>query len=218
VPGKRDCALLWFLEQGLDVPVRTTEQETVWKRPTYGALFRMLTNLVYGGAYAYGKTEHSAHYEDGHAQRVSRRKPREQWRVLIPNAHEGYVSWEVFEQVQQMISDNFRAPGHSGAAKRGASLLTGLLRCRRCGHKLTLHYIGREGDILRYSCYRGWLDNGEPRCITFGGVAIDGAVAQEVLQIVPPGAIEAAVVASEDEARQQDEVLEALKRDLEAAR
>ncbi len=178
----------------------------------------MLTNPVYGGAYAYGKTEHSAHYEDGHAQRRSRRKPREQWLALIPNAHEGYVSWETFEQIQQMLWDNFRAPGHSGAAKRGASLLTGLLRCRRCGRKLTVHYTGREGDILRYSCYRGWLDNGEPRCITFGGVTVDGAVARAVLRVIQPGAIEAAVAASEDEARQQDEVLEALERDLEAAR
>ena len=211
-------ALLWFLEQGLNLPVRISQEETVWKRPTYGAMYRMLTNPVYGGAYAYGKTEHSAHYEDGHAHRRSRRKPREQWLALIPNAHEGYVSWEEFEQVQQMISDNFRAPGHSGAAKRGASLLTGLLRCRRCGRKLTVHYTGREGDILRYSCYRGWLNNGEPRCITFGGVTVDGAVAQEVLRIVQPGAIEAAVAASKDEARKQDEVLEALKRDLEAAR
>ena len=211
-------ALLWFLEQGLDLPVRTSQEETVWKRPTYGAMYRMLTNPVYGGAYAYGKTEHSAHYEDGHAHRRSRRKPREQWIALIPNAHEGYVSWEAFEQLQQMISGNFRAPGHSGAAKRGASLLTGLLRCRRCGRKLTVHYTGREGDILRYSCNRGWLDNGEPRCITFGGVTVDGAVAQEVLRVVQPGAIEAAVAASEHEARKQDEVLEVLKRDLEAAR
>ena len=100
-------ALLWFLEQGLNLPVRMFQEETVWKRPTYGAMYRMLTNPVYGGAYAYGKTEQSAHYEDGHAHRRSRRKPREKWLALIPNAHEGYVSWEEFEQVQQMISDKF---------------------------------------------------------------------------------------------------------------
>lgn len=81
-----------------------------------------------------------------------------------------------------------------------------------------MHYTGREGDILSYSCNRGVLDNGEPRCITFGGVTVDGAVAREVLRLVQPGAIEAAVVANEDEARKQDDVLETLKRDLEAAR
>ena len=72
--------------------------------------------------------------------------------------------------------------------------------------------------MLRYCCYRGWLDNGEPRCITFGGVPLDEAIAKEVLRVVQPGGIEAAVLAAQEESRHQDEVLEALERDLEAAR
>src|SRR6516164_2433402 len=47
--------LLWFLEHDLQVPVRTAPGEIWWKRPAYGTLYRMLTNPVYGGAYAYGK-------------------------------------------------------------------------------------------------------------------------------------------------------------------
>ena len=48
-----------------------------------------LTNPVYGGAYAYGKTEQRLDYENGEPHRGARRKPREQWLALIPRAHEG---------------------------------------------------------------------------------------------------------------------------------
>ena len=94
-----------------------------------------------------------------------------------------------------------------GAATRGPALLTGLLRCRRCGRKLTVWYTGNAHNVLRYACHRGALDNGEPRCISFGGLVVDAAMAKEILRVVQPAAIEAAVVASEDASRQQDEVL-----------
>src|SRR5438552_930845 len=52
--------LLWFLEERLQLPVRRwsgTRWETIWKRPRYASVRAMLMNPVYGGAYAYGKTE-----------------------------------------------------------------------------------------------------------------------------------------------------------------
>jgi DNA invertase Pin-like site-specific DNA recombinase len=210
--------LLWFLEQGLELPARNELGETCWKRPSYGTVYRILTGPVYGGAYAYGKTEKTLHYEDGEPRKRSRRKPREQWLVLIRNAHEGYVSWERFEQIQQAIASNDRGWEQSGAAQNGSALLAALLRCRRCGRKLSVQYSGNRGDMLRYACHRGWLDNGEARCIAFGGTLVDEAIGQEVLRVVQPAALEAAVLASEEESRQQDDVLEALRRDLEAAR
>jgi hypothetical protein len=72
--------------------------------------------------------------------------------------------------------------------------------------------------VLRYSCIRGWLDNGEPRCIAFGGMSVDEAISREVLRVVQPAAIEASVLASEELGRQRDDILDALHRDLEAAR
>ena len=97
------------------------------------------------------------------------------------------------------------------------ALLVGLLRCRRCGHKLVVHYTGSHHDVLRYQCRRGWLDNGEPRCIGFAGLVVDQAITREILRVVQPAAIEAAVMAHEEQARKVDEVLAALQRDLEAA-
>jgi DNA invertase Pin-like site-specific DNA recombinase len=210
--------LLWFLEHGLEVPTRTPSGKSMWKRPVYRSMHRMLTSPVYGGAYAYGKTEHLTGYEGVRARHICRRKPREQWLAPIPGTHEGYVSWEEFEQIQRVVQQNNQGEPQPGAARNGQSLLAGLLRCRRCGRKLTVRYTGNGHDVLRYSCIRGWLDNGEPRCIAFGGITVDEAIGREVFRVVQPAAIEASVLAHQERARQRDDVVEALERDREAAR
>jgi DNA invertase Pin-like site-specific DNA recombinase len=211
--------LLWFHDHGLELPAVTPRGEIRWRRPIYGTVHQILTNPVYGGAYAYGKTERVMHYEAGEARCRDRRKPREQWLALIPDAHEGYVDWERFERIQRAIRANQqRGPGTPGSVKAGTALGAGLLRCRRCAAKLTVHYTGCHHDVVRYTCHRAWLDKGQPRCISFGGLAVDAAIAAEVLRVVQPAAVEAAIMAHREEAQKQDEVRAALERDIEAAR
>jgi DNA invertase Pin-like site-specific DNA recombinase len=210
--------LMWFLEHGLQVPTRNPRGQTCWKRPVYRSMHRMLTSPIYGGAYTYGKTEQLVRYDGGKPHHLCRRKPREQWLALIPGAHEGYVSWEEFERIAVAIRENNQGQHQPGAVKNGQALLTGLLRCSRCGRKLTVRYTGSGHDVLRYSCVRGWLDNGEPRCIAFGGISVDEAISKEVLRVVQPAAIEASVLAGEELGRQRDDILDALQRDLQAAR
>jgi hypothetical protein len=117
-----------------------------------------------------------------------------------------------------MVRQNIAGGERPGAAKQGAALLAGLLRCRRCGRKLTVRYTGSQHDVLRYACHRGWLDHGEPRCIAFGGIPVDDSIGKQVLEVVQPVAVQAAVLASEEQSRLQDDVVAALQRDLEAAR
>ena len=210
--------LLWFLEHELQLPAHNPRGELIWKRPVYRAVHRMITSPVYGGAYCYGKTEHLLRYEGGQTSRRTRRKPREQWLALIPEAHEGYVSWDEFERIQRLVHANNIGGEEPGAPKQGSGLLSGLLRCRRCGRKLTVRYTGNGHDVLRYSCHRGWLDHGEPRCIAFGGIPVDDSISKQVLEVVRPVAVEAAVLAHEEQSRMQDDALAALHRDLEAAR
>jgi DNA invertase Pin-like site-specific DNA recombinase len=210
--------LSWFLEHGLQLPARSVSGEITWRRPSFGVLYRMLSNPIYGGAYAYGKTESTIRYEQGEPRTSARRRPREEWLAFIPHAHEGYVSWDEFERIRETMAANTRAWDHAGSARNGPALVTGLLRCRRCGRKLVVCYTGNAHNVLRYICVRGARDNGEPRCISFGGLVVDDAIGKEILRVVQPAAVDAAVVASEAAAHQRDEVLNAWTRELEAAR
>jgi len=216
--GSARQTLLWFLEHGLQVPVSAPRGKAVWRRPRYSTIYNLLSNPVYAGAYAYGKTEHTTQYDQEQPRRRSRRKPKDQWWALIPNTHEGYLSWEQFQEVQQMMTNNAHRGDRSGAARRGLALLAGLLRCRRCGRKLMVGYTGNGPFVLRYACHRSWLDNGEGPCISFAGLALDEAITSQILGVLEPAAVEAAVLASEQESLQQDEILAALQRELEAAR
>lgn len=210
-------ALMWWIEQGLQLPVRNDQGELSWKRPTYAMLYQIVTNPVYGGAYVYGRTEHKTHYQDGELARTSRRKPPDEWIALIPDHHEGYVAWDDFQRLQEMIASNNLHQG-KGAARKGSALLGGLLHCRRCARKLVVSYTGTNHAAPRYCCHRGYLDNGEAKCISFGGVPVDRAVTEQIFRVLSPAAIEAAVLAHQQQSQQRDEVLRALERDLESAR
>ena len=210
-------APLWFLEHKLDLPARVNAGPVVWRRPRYSTLHEFIANPAYGGAYAYGRTGVAACYDGTGTQARARRKPRAEWLALKPGAHQGYVDWDRAEAIRRMVGENVPA-GSRGAPKLGAALLSGLLRCRRCGRKLCVQYTGAKGQIPRYACVRGQLDYGEPSCIAFGGLRVDDVVEAALLSVVQPGAVEAARAAEIQSAARRDEAREAMARDLEAAR
>ncbi|MCK1590601.1 recombinase family protein, partial [Bradyrhizobium sp. 169] len=196
--GSARQTLCWLHEYNLDLPVKETNGDTAWRRPSYSAIHRIIENPVYGGAYAYGKTAVAAGYSAAGVSVKIHRKARNEWLALKPNTHEG--------------------GRHHGAPKHGDGLLAGLIRCKRCGRKLTLRYSGMKHHIPRCSCSRAWMDNGGPHCIAFGGLRADDAIEEALLGVVGPGAIAAATAAAKEAGERRDQVREALSRDLEAAR
>src|SRR5205814_2251496 len=142
-------------------------------------------------------------------KRIARgfRRDRSSWEVLIPDHHEGYISWAEFERNQRLISDN--ANGQSfmsrGSVRRGEALLAGLLRCGHCGRKLHVAYSGQDGNSGRYHCRGGHLNHGGARCISFGAMRIDRVVAGVVIARVQPLGVEAALSALETSRVEQAE-------------
>lgn len=215
--------LLWFRQERVPLPALAPTGRggrVDWKLPVYNSVHHILTNPTYAGAYAYGRTGTRTTVTDGHVVKLRGvRRPREEWDVLIRNHHEGYISWEVYERNQQQIRDNAHMKGlmTRGAARAGRSLLAGLLRCGRCGRKLFVAYSGADGRVPRYGCRGAAVNHGTGSCISFGGLAVDRAVAREVLRVVAPAAIEASLAAVQELEGRQDERRTALELSLRQA-
>jgi DNA invertase Pin-like site-specific DNA recombinase len=215
--------LLWFRCQELSLPRSSADPpgSIRWAPPLYSALRSMVSNPMYGGAYAFGKTESKTTVTEGRARKtVGHRKPRSEWTVLIPNHHPGYISWEQYERQQAMLAANahMKSQTQPKAGRGGRALLSGVLRCRRCGRMLYVSYSGSGGMVLRYRCRGAHLRTGEPRCITFSGLRVERAVAGEVLRVIGGNAVEAAVEAAETMRRHFQEQRRAVELELEQAR
>jgi len=216
--------LLWMRQERLPLPAVGYGPEgrsVTWKLPVYNTLHHMLTNPIYAGAYAFGRTGSRITIEAGR-KRIVRgfRKDRSAWEVLILDHHEGYIPWAEFERNQHLISDN--ANGRSfmsrGAVRRGEALLAGLLRCGHCGRKLHVAYSGQRGSSGRYHCRGSQFNHGGDRCISFGGMRIDHAVSAEVIDRLQPIGIEAAFGAMEARHAESAEKQRQVELALEQAR
>jgi DNA invertase Pin-like site-specific DNA recombinase len=215
---------LWMRQERLPVPAVGYGPEgrsVTWKLPVYNTLHHMLTNPIYAGAYAFGRTGSRVTIEAGR-KRIVRgfRKDRSAWEALILDHHEGYIPWAEFERNQRLISDN--ANGQSfmsrGSVRRGEALLAGLLRCGHCGRKLHVAYSGESGSSGRYHCRGSQFNHGGDRCISFGGMRIDRAVGVEVIDRLQPIGIEAAFGAMEARQAESAEKRRQLELALEQAR
>jgi excisionase family DNA binding protein len=193
--------------------------QIVWKQPRYHALLSLLKNPIYAGAYAYGRSKASVHIEQGR-KRILRQKQhkREQWSVLIPEHHQGYISWEVYESNQKLIAHNANGMGEvvRGSVKRGGALLAGILRCGHCGAKLLAQYPGPT--VIRYQCANYILDREASCCVSFGGLRADRMVAEQVLECLKPLGMQAAMQAVENLQGTEDERVHQKELALQQAR
>lgn len=215
--------LLWLREREMSLPKRPgrrLDAEVVWASPSYSTVLSILDNPIYAGAYAFGRTRSHTTIVDERAH-VTRnhRKPRSEWTVLIQDHHAGYITWEEYEHNQKILAENANMKGRMvrGAPRPGGALLAGLIRCGRCGRKLHVHYSGKQGVAL-YRCRAASATYADPVCLGFRGTGLERAVEEEVLKVLEPGAIEAAVAAARAATAGRDEHLRAVELELEQAR
>jgi len=222
--GSARQVLLWFREQQITLPAISYGEGTIsWKLPVYNSILAIVQNPLYAGAYAFGRSEARTQVLAGRLRQTHGHvKPREQWTVLIRDHHSGYISWERFELNQQILAENAHMKSRMGRqqGRGGSSLLVGLLRCRRCGRMMHVRYNnrGERTPVLRYLCVGGNLNQGLPACIGFGGVQVDQAVSTEILKVIQPLAIDAALQAADQILERQSDRVHALELELEQAR
>jgi len=190
----------------------------VWKLPAQTFIPSVLHNPIYAGAYVYGRRPVEKVLVQGEVRkRQGAIRTPEQAKVFIKDHHEGYIGWGTYLRYQRMIDQNgtnFQPDEAILAVREGHGLLTGLLRCARCGHKLHVRYWGKQGTTPRYFCNGDYASAGR-YCISFGGSTADKRIADEVLQIISPKAVTASVRAIETLDNHHCDHQQALQRQLQ---
>ncbi len=147
-------------------------------------------------------------------------KPMAAWSVLLQDHHPGYISWANFEENQKMLAENTHMQKRAArkAARGGRALLSGLVRCGRCGRMMRVFYGSAASRSHRYQCRGDEAHGATGLCIGIGGVRIDRAVAAQILEAVSDCGIEAALRAADQAAQVDADVRQATQRELEEAR
>ena len=219
--GSARQVMMTLREQGLRLPRRKAGARRItWAEASCPAVHDFLTNPAYAGAFAFGKTTTRTEIAGGKKVTRHRQLPQDQWEVLIPGHHPGYLGWDAYQDNQARLRANYKAPrgDGGGAARQGAALLSGLLRCGKCGRMMQVGYSGHGGDAPRYLCGRGTQLYGTPPCQSIGGVYLHRAVLEQLFQVLQPASLEATARAMADAGQRHRQQVAAFEAALERAR
>jgi DNA invertase Pin-like site-specific DNA recombinase len=202
----------------LPVRQRTGPQagDNLWVDATLSRVLHILKNPRYAGMYFYGRTRQRS-------GAPSQTLPAEQWKVQIPNAHPGYISWEQYEDHQRILRENCRQARTNAILqppREGSALLQGIVACGRCGRRMTVRYHKRRsGKVsLLYYCQHEAKEHGGPVCQHMPGKGVDRAVSEAAMNALTPEAINAALEVHEELQRRNAEVAALYQSQAERAR
>jgi DNA invertase Pin-like site-specific DNA recombinase len=205
--GSARAVVQTFAAEGLQFPLRVrsgpSKGELAWESLQHWRVLRTLHNPRYAGAFFFGR--HRWRPAPG-GKTTMELLPRDKWIALIPDAHRGYIGWDVFEANQTQLLSNAQAQGSdrsAGPAREGTALLQGLAICGRCGRRMTVHYHHRRGvEVPDYQCMATCISAGVSPCQRVPGAGIDEVIATLVLDTLTPVALEVALsVQTEIESR-----------------
>jgi DNA invertase Pin-like site-specific DNA recombinase len=210
--GTLNGVLRYLVDQQVQLPVRVhsgpAKGEIEWRRPTRETLQVMLHNPIYAGYYAYGRRQAGPRRQVPGRPGTGRVvKDASEWLVLLPGRMPAYITPEQYEANVARMAASRQTAAAPGAPRDGSALLSGLLRCGRCGgHRMVARYhdsTAAAQSVHGYVCafYQVNYGTGGP-CQHIAGPALDAYGAGQVLQAVAPAAVEVSMTAA---ARAEDE-------------
>ncbi|MDQ2828564.1 MAG: recombinase family protein [Chloroflexota bacterium] len=221
--GAASATVRAFREQGLTFPQRVRggprRDEVLWRPLQHSTVLDLLHHPRYAGAFVFGRRRTSKTLE-GRWQVTE--LPREQWVALFPGSHEGYITWDEYEENQARLRENARAHGVDRAQcppREGPALLQGLALCGRCGERLGVHYHQRHGRLVPdYVCQHKTIQHGHGPCQIVPGGAVDAAIGELLVAAVTPQALEVALAVQGEVAARAAEAAQLRRQQVERAR
>jgi hypothetical protein len=161
--------------------------ELLWKPATYAAIYAIIRNPAYAGAFVYGRRGRCSDQSPGKPARTGWRS-REAWSAIHQDVYPAYLSWEQYLANQDTLADNASrfARRARGAVRNGGGLLTGLVVCGRCGRQMRVIYRGAH----RYICTAMNLQYRVPACLSLDGAAIDQVVVAALFAALAPAELD----------------------------
>ncbi|WP_320043600.1 recombinase family protein [uncultured Desulfobacter sp.] len=157
-----------------------------WQRLTSSRAQVILKNPRYAGAYYYGR-QRSRKNVDGSTTYF--KVPRDEWRVLIKDAHPGYITWDQYEQNLRRLRQNavaYNIADRKTSPREGPCLLQGLAICGKCGQRMTIRYKSQKKGKIDpvYLCQRHRIKRWESSCQYIPGATIDEAISKLLLESI----------------------------------
>jgi len=191
-----------FQELGLRFPRRSYggawDGKLLWGRLTHSRVLGVLANPSYAGTYVFGRHQACKRIAPtGEIRTQSRRMPQDEWRVVIPDHHSGYITWDQFLANRHRLAANrTNCEVLAGPAREGLCLLQGVLICGICGRRLSVRYTGNGGLYPIYQCNWKHREALSPQaCMNVAAKPLDAAVAERLVTAVTPVTIELALEA-----------------------
>jgi len=196
-----------FAERGLRFPKRAYGEawagQLIWGRLTHSRVLGILKNPSYGGMYVFGRYQYRVQISaQGEVRKRMQAVAMPDWKVRLPEHHEGYIRAEEFWQNLERLQKNCthgEETGLSGPTREGLALLQGRLLCGHCGRAITVRYTGNGGIYPMYLC--NWLHReglATKDCLSFRCDVLDSVIAEEVLNALQPAELELALAALQE--------------------
>jgi DNA invertase Pin-like site-specific DNA recombinase len=178
----------------------------------------ILHNPRYAGAYVYGRTRVAP---TPHSRRNVITLAREEWPVLIPNAHPGYLSWEAFESNERILRNTLvqYQRTHFRGRQQSEALLQGRVLCGACGTRMWVRDDLCNGQrVSYYYCRDRAADRPAEPCRWVRAQEIDAAISALLPQSVTGARLASALTVQDELTQRIEQAQAARRRELQQAR